>query len=166
MPSESETAPPITSITRMTPHEALRMAMDFEQSAYRFYTDLMDNFAADLRPLLMELAEEELHHYRLLEQVSRSSNLAPLLSESLADAPTTERFSSYVHLPSLEEVSAEEDILAYAEARERIAHEHYGYLAELTPPGPLRDLFAFLRDEETKHLASLERRWSRTYSIP
>jgi len=35
--------------------------------------------------------------------------------------------------------------------------EQYRELAETTDPGPIRDLFAFLADEETQHKAELEK---------
>jgi rubrerythrin len=165
MQSEVATSVSTDSMSRLTPEEVLQIAMDFEQSAYRFYTALAEKLAPDLRPLASELAEEELEHYSLLERVSRSRDLLQLCGQSIEKPPTTERFGAYIRLPSLEDVSGEDDILAYAEARERTAHEHYGYLAELTPSGPLRDLFTFLRDEEAKHLLNVETRWSKTYSI-
>ena len=59
----------------------------------------------------------------------------------------------------------EEDVLFCAESRERIACEHYGYLAQLTPPGRLQDLFAFLRNEENRHEDEIRARWSAMFSI-
>lgn len=165
MSSQGETRANAVAMTEMTLDEVLAIAMDFERSAYRTYTGLADKVAADVRPLVHELAKEELHHYALLEDLSRRSDLLNDLNRSMAVAPTTERFRSYVTLPRFVEGASENEILAYAEARERIAHEHYAYLAELTPPGKLRDLFTFLRDEEEKHVVRVEGRWSETYSI-
>ena len=73
----------------------------------------------------------------------------------------------YVNLPMLEddEEPAEESLLECAQSRERIAFEYYAYLAELTPSGPLRDLFEFLRDEEKKHEHDIQTRWATVFSI-
>ncbi|WP_200348659.1 ferritin family protein [Halochromatium glycolicum] len=166
MQSEVTVSVSTDSMSRMTSDEVLKIAMAFEQSAYQFYSALAKKLEPDLRTLVTELAEEELEHYSLLEQLSRADDLMQFRYQAIARAPTTERFGSYIRLPDLQDVKGEDDILAYAEARERTAHEHYSYLAELTPPGPLRKLFAFLRDEEAKHLESVETRWAKTYSIP
>jgi rubrerythrin len=48
-------------------------------------------------------------------------------------------------------------VLQYAMGREHIAMEHYQSLADGTAPGPIRDLFVYLANEETKHKAELEK---------
>jgi rubrerythrin len=150
----------------MTIEEAVKTAMDFEKSSYQLYTALAAMLQPDLSELASELAKQELKHYELLEQVLLSDDLGQHREESMAMVPSAELFGDYVRLPELGTAEGEDDILAYAEARERTAFEQYGYLAEVTPPGRLRDLFAFLRDEEAKHLQHVETRWSRTYSSP
>jgi rubrerythrin len=41
--------------------------------------------------------------------------------------------------------------------REHLAMEHYRNLADGTQPGPIKDLFEYLANEETKHKAELEK---------
>ena len=47
--------------------------------------------------------------------------------------------------------------LQYALGREHAAMEQYRELAQSTQPGPIRQLFEFLADEETQHKAELEK---------
>ena len=42
-------------------------------------------------------------------------------------------------------------VLQYALMREHVAMEQYQSLAETAPDGPIKDLFIFLANEETKH---------------
>jgi rubrerythrin len=79
--------------------------------------------------------------------------------------PTTEAFDDYVDLPLEPDELWEDNLLEYAKSRERIAYEHYAYLAEITPAGPVKDLFEVLRDEEEGHTWAIERRWSMMFSI-
>jgi len=43
-------------------------------------------------------------------------------------------------------------------------YERYDHLAEQATPGPLRALFALLRDEEVQHAGEVRTRWSRLFS--
>ena len=120
--------------------------MEFEQAAFRFYSDLAEKVNAGVRPLVLDLAAEEKGHIDLLRRVSCATEIGRELTQRVATPPSTEKFGAYVRLHDLPDRPTEDDVLDYAESRERIAYEHYGYLAQLTPPGRLQDLFAFLRD--------------------
>jgi rubrerythrin len=154
---------PLLSST--TIDQALETAMAFEHSAHRLYISLAATLRAELRPLLEELAAEELEHYRLLSELARDEQCAALVSSKITAPTSTDRFATYVNLPRLPTDPLDDDILEYARDRERVAFEHYAHLAELAPDGPVRDLFRFLRDEERKHEQQLETRWATTFSV-
>ncbi|MCB1789628.1 MAG: rubrerythrin, partial [Gammaproteobacteria bacterium] len=67
------------------------------------------------------------------------------------------KFSDYIQLPDLGDNPDDQAVLQYALGREHAAMEQYRELAENADAGPIRDLFAFLADEETKHKAELEK---------
>lgn len=149
----------------MTIAEALETAMEFELASLRFYRSLAPKVREEVRPLVRELAEEERRHYRLLVELARDAAFAEHLRTSIERPSTSDELASFISLPALPNDPIDDDILEYAEAREQIAREHYGYLAEITPSGPLRDLFALLRDEESKHASGIGARWSKMFSI-
>ena len=149
----------------MSVADAVRVATAFEQTAQQFYRALAARVHPDARQLVLELADEELKHYQLLNEMAISGSLDQMLQNRMPTPPTQQRFGDFVSLPVLTELAAEDAILDYAESRERIAFEHYGYLADSTPAGPLRDLFAFLRDEEKRHEAGIQSRWAALFSV-
>ena len=53
-------------------------------------------------------------------------------------------------------------VLQYAMGREHVAMSHYGELAETAPPGAVKDLFAYLASEETRHKLELEKLYYET----
>jgi rubrerythrin len=142
--------------------QARATAMAFEIAAFRFYSDLAPRLRPEVRSLAKDLAAEELEHYRLLNDLSEDEQLAD--HRAGGDRRPAAEFTTCTRLRSSRD-ALEDDLLAYAEARERIAREHYGYLAELAPAGPLRDLFAFLRREEERHAGMLSTRWAILFSI-
>jgi len=73
------------------------------------------------------------------------------------ERPASDRkFSDCVHLPDLGEAPDDQSVLQYALMREHAAMEQYRALALETPAGPLKDLFQYLANEETKHKNELE----------
>jgi rubrerythrin len=165
MPSTSEIAASDRLSFDMTLAEILDLAMDFELTAHRFYSGLIEKARPEVRPLVHELAAEEKAHYELLQRLSSDKDLVHHLRHGTKKPPTTEAFGDYVDLPPEPHELLEDNLLEYAKSRERIAYEHYAYLAEITPAGPVKDLFELLRDEEEGHTRALERRWSTMFSI-
>lgn len=153
---------PLASVTLA---EALAGAIAFEASAHRFYCDLATRVCPQNRELVKELAAEELSHLKLLEEMAEDPDLAEHLQAWLEPPATLSDFGAYVTLPLDQDDLSVDELLSSAEAREQIAREHYGYLAELTPEGPVRDLFRFLREEEDRHVQRIGARWSTLFSI-
>jgi len=160
---ESESAKWLSPQTTL--EDVLQFAAGFEQAAFRFYRNLAERVNTEVRPLVLDLAAEEKGHTVLLRRIARGSDVKRQLGRRVVTPPSTEKFDAYVSLYDLPVRPTEEDVLVYAESREHIACEHYGYLAQLTPPGRLQDLFAFLRDEEKRHEAEIRARWSSMFSI-
>jgi len=143
--------------SKKTLKEILEVATSFEETARDFYAALAPKVSKNLRWLVDELAEEEQRHYDLFSALGRREDIDELASE-LVDTPASDgRFSDCVHLPDLGDSPDDQAVLQYALGREHAAMEQYTSLAASAPPGPIKDLFAFLADEETKHKAELEK---------
>lgn len=165
MADPAETSTPSLLKRDLTLREVLDVALGFEKAAHRFYLELIKHVADEVRPLVDELAREEQRHHALLEDLASDASLADkLASTTVTPGPTDASFRAYVALPLLGDDPDVDQLLDYAAARERIAHEHYAYLAEVASPGPIQALFRFLRDEEQRHEAFVQRRWAETFS--
>jgi rubrerythrin len=148
--------------SKKTLKEILTVASSFEESARDFYTDLIPKVSKNFRWLVEELAQEEQGHYDLFTALSARTDLTDQLRAEV-DTPVSDgRFSDCIHLPDLGEHPDDQAVLQYAMGREHIAMEHYRSLAENTEPGPIRDLFEYLANEETKHKQELEKLYYET----
>jgi rubrerythrin len=145
--------------------DALLSAMAFERNAHEFYKTLAQRSHPETKPLVLELAAEELKHLELLRGLDADVDFARVRSQRVLIPSTQERFDAYTAIPELPSDATEDDILNYAEGMERIAYEYYRYLAEQAEAGPLRELFKFLRDEESRHEAGIQSRWAETFSV-
>jgi rubrerythrin len=137
--------------------DILAVATEFERTARDFYTDLAPKVSKQIRYLVEELAEEEQRHYDLFAALRERPDLESSV-EQMVDTPASDRrFSDCIHLPELGDAPDDQAVLQYAMGREHAAMEQYRSLAESTEPGPIRDLFRYLADEETQHKAELEK---------
>lgn len=143
--------------SKKTLAEILEVATSFEQSARDFYTALAPKVSKRIRDLVEELAEEEQRHYDLFSELARRSDIADQIRAEVATPASDSRFSDCIHLPDLGEHPDDQAVLQYAMGREHAAMEQYRSLAESVEAGPIRDLFRFLADEETKHKLELEK---------
>ncbi|RMG32725.1 MAG: rubrerythrin [Gammaproteobacteria bacterium] len=140
-----------------TLQEILSVAVEFERSAERFYTELAPKVSKHIRWLVEELAQEEQRHVQLFSELMQRPDIEDQLQQRLAAPPSDTRFSDAIQLPDLGEHPDDQAVLQYALGREQAAMEQYQSLAEEAEPGPIRDLFAFLAAEETEHKAELEK---------
>lgn len=137
--------------------DILAVATEFERTARDFYTQLAPKVSKSIRYLVEELAEEEQRHFELFTKLRNRPDIESQVKQ-MVDTPASDgRFSDCVHLPELGDKPDDQEVLQYALGREHAAMEQYRALAESTPPGPIRDLFRFLADEETQHKAELEK---------
>ncbi len=137
--------------------EIFETATEFERVAHAFYSALIPNVSKNIRWLVEELAEEELEHVELFTKLSQDPGVEAVMSAEIARPVADGRFSDCVHTPDLGIDPDDQAVLQYALMRESAAMDQYTELAESTPPGPLKDAFMFLANEETKHKAELEK---------
>ena len=137
--------------------EILDVAIEFERTARDYYSGLIPRVSKKIRFLVEELAEEEQRHLDQFTELRNRPDLSQQV-QTLVQVPASDgRFSDCIHLPELGENPDDQSVLQYALGREQAAIEQYQSLAETTPVGPIRELFAFLADEETQHKKELEK---------
>lgn len=139
--------------------EILEVATEFERTARDFYSELAPKVSKQMRYLVEELAREEQQHYDLFTELRARSDIAEQVKQSVETPASDRRFSDCIHLPELGDSPDDQAVLQYALGREHAAMEQYRSLAESAPPGPIRDLFLYLADEETQHKNELEKRY-------
>ena len=142
---------------KTTLKEIFDVAIEFEETARDFYTDLIPKVPKNIRYLVEELAEEEQAHYDLFTEIAARSDLEQQLKVEIERPVNDHKFSDCVHLPDLGDNPDDQAVLQYALMREHAAMEQYHALAESTEAGAIHDLFLFLANEETKHKLELEK---------
>lgn len=142
--------------------EILEVAMNFEESARDFYLALIPRVSKRIRYLVEDLAREEQSHYELFRRLAARSDIAEQLALEMRRTAADSRFSDCLHLPDLGADPDDQAVLQYAMGREHVAMSHYGELAETAPPGAVKDLFAYLASEETRHKLELEKLYYET----
>lgn len=145
------TLKPLTTV-----QEVFDVAIEFERTARDFYRDLVPKVSKPIRYLVEELADEEQRHLDLFDDMSKRTDLGDVMAAEIERPASDRKFSDCVHMPDLGERPDDQSVLQYALMREHAAMEQYHALAHETPAGPLRDLFEFLANEETKHKNELE----------
>ena len=142
--------------------EILEVATSFEASARDFYTDLIPKVSKNFRWLVEELAEEEQGHYDLFAKLAQRADLQDAIQAEVERPVTDGRFADAVMTPDLGERPDDQAVLQYAMGREHLAMTHYRALADSTAPGPIKELFQYLANEETKHKEELEKLYYET----
>ncbi len=137
--------------------DIMDIAIEFERTARDFYTDLAPRGSKKIRYLVEELAEEEQQHFDLFTELRNREDLELLLQQKVDTPASDKRFSDCIHLPKLEEQPDDQSVLQYAMGREHAAMEQYHSLAKSAAPGPTKELFKLLADEETQHKNELEK---------
>jgi rubrerythrin len=143
--------------SKKTLKEILEVASSFEESARNFYRDLTPKVGKNVRWVVEELAKEEQQHYDLLLALAARGDIETQVHAEIATPVSDGRFSDAIHIPDLGDHPDDQAVLQYAMGREHLAMEHYRNLADGTQPGPIKDLFEYLANEETKHKAELEK---------
>ncbi len=136
--------------------EFIDLAIEFEQVAHDFYTDLLPKISKHIRYIVNELIREEEAHIAKLQELAKRRDIEGALQSEIENMTVDRKFYDGIHLPELGENPDDQEILQYAMMREFIAMVQYSELAEKSPPGPVRDLFQFMANEEIKHKNDLE----------
>jgi rubrerythrin len=137
--------------------EILQVAIEFERTARDFYTALIPKVSKQIRYLVEELADEEQRHFDLFNELRSRPDIEQHIQAMVETPASDKRFSDCIHLPELGEKPDDQAVLQYALGREHAAMEQYHALAKSTEPGPIKDLFLFLANEETLHKNQLEK---------
>ncbi len=145
-----------------TLEEILEVATSFEEAARDFYTDLIPKVSKNFRWLVEELAEEEQGHYDLFTNLRKRSDIAEQIKAEVRTPVTDGKFSDAIHVPDLGDKPDDQAVLQYAMGREHLAMQHYRELADSTEPGPIKELFEYLANEEAKHKEELEKLYYET----
>jgi rubrerythrin len=157
---ESSSYEKIRSMTTLK--DVLAVATSFEESARDFYTDLIPKVSKNFRWLVEELASEEQGHYELFTGLAKRDDIEDAIQAEIERPVTDGKFADAVMTPDLGEAPDDQALLQYAMGREHLAMTHYRSLADNTAPGPIRDLFEYLANEETRHKEALEKLYYET----
>ncbi len=140
-----------------TLEEVLDTAASFEKTAMEFYTGLIPRVSKRIRWLVEELAEEEKNHYALLQNLLKTADRENLINQKIQTPVSDSRFSDCLQMPEMAENPDDQDVLLYALGREQVAMEQYQALSASTQRGELKNVFAFLANEEAQHKLELEK---------
>jgi rubrerythrin len=157
---ESSSYDKIRSMTTLK--DVLEVATSFEQSARDFYTDLIPKVSKNFRWLAEELANEEQGHYDLFANLAQRDDIAEAIQAEIERPVTDGQFADAIMIPDLGPHPDDQAVLQYAMGREHLAMSHYRSLADGTEPGPIKDLFEYLANEEAKHKEELEKLYYET----
>ncbi len=142
--------------------EILEVATSFEEAARDFYTDLIPKVSKNFRWLVEELANEEQGHYDLFTNLRSRDDISEQIRAEVRTPVTDGKFSDAIHIPDLGDAPDDQEVLQYAMGREHLAMQHYRELADSTDPGPIKELFEYLANEEAKHKEELEKLYYET----
>lgn len=159
---EGETASYAKIKSMTTLKDVLTVATSFEESARDFYTDLIPKVSKRFRWLVEELAREEQGHYDLFTGLAARDDIEDAIQAEIERPVTDGKFADAVMTPDLGDQPDDQAVLQYAMGREHLAMSHYRALANSTPPGPIRELFEYLANEEAKHKEELEKLYYET----
>ncbi|MEA2042506.1 MAG: ferritin family protein [Bacteroidota bacterium] len=132
--------------------EILDFAIDNEQKAVDFYTELAQNARTDhMGETFAEFAKEE---------VSHKARLTKIKNEQSFDLPVesvqTLNIADYVVKSEPTKNMSYEDALVLAMKREKAAFKLYSVLSEKAPTEKLKSVFKALAMEESKHKLRFE----------
>ena len=142
-----------------TVKEVLEFAQTVEQESYLFYGEAAIRLAEpDLMRLCRVLAENEIEHFNKLRTMAQQE---PLSEDELRDHQVTSFPSEGPRVqsePIPDETNAR-DILEIALRREKNTKSTYDMMATFTTISPeVQEVLSFLADEETTHIADVQRR--------
>lgn len=133
-------------------NEILDFAIQQEQNAVDFYTELSENAAnADMKATFIQFAKEEMGHKARLTNIKETG-----IMESSGGQVADLKIADYVVKTSPSPTMSYEEALVLAMKREKAAFKLYSKLSERTDNADLRSLFQSLAMEESKHKLRFE----------
>jgi rubrerythrin len=133
--------------------EIIQRAIAGEEMAHRFYQHAAATASQpETKDLLLQLAQDELEHRRLLVEFEQGQRPLPV-----GPPPPGSRLTEFVGAPDFNPDLSPLDALLLAVRKEQLAAELYGSWAGLYPPGPEADLLRELSAIEWGHKERVER---------
>lgn len=133
-------------------NEILDFAIQQEQNAVDFYTELANNAAnAEMTSTFIQFAKEEMGHKARLANI-KETGIMEAFSEQVADLKISDFVVKTTPSPNM----SYEEALVLAMKREKFSFKLYTKLAERTSNPELKALFQSLAMEESKHKLRFE----------
>lgn len=139
-------------VSWMSSDEILEFAIEGEEEAIKFYTELAEKAVHSVmkRDFLL-FANEERGHKAKLIAVKEGKKFQPS-NEKVLDL----KISDYVVDVDLDKVESYEDALVVAMKKEKAAYKLYTKLSEMVETEDAKNLFNSLAQEEAKHKLRFE----------
>jgi rubrerythrin len=135
-----------------TVNDILDFAMNEEQQAVDFYSELAENAKTDdMRQVFTEFAEEEIKHKMRLMKI-KEEGFYTLEKEEITDLQISDFVVNVKPTPNM----TYEEALILAMKKEKAAFKLYTALADRAPTPSLKDVFIGLAQEESKHKLRFE----------
>lgn len=132
--------------------EILDFAIESEQDAIDFYSELSEKATTDDMKLVFEdFVKEEIKHKSKLIEIKKNG-LFNLSSEKITDL----KIADYLVSVKSDMVLTYEDALILGMKKEKAAFKLYTTLAERAPNKELKSIFELLAQEESKHKLRFE----------
>jgi rubrerythrin len=133
-------------------NDILDFAIENEQSAVDFYTELAKNARSnDMKDTFNQFAKEEIGHKSRLTKI-REEGVFNLSNEKVADL----KISDYIVRTESTADMTYEQALVLAMKREKAAFKLYLKLSEVAPDSSFKNLFLGLAQEESRHKLRFE----------
>ena len=134
--------------------EAVDVAIKKEEPAFAFYLNLAD-FVEDreAKETLRFLAGEEKKHKEFLENFRQGGCYIGGLD---MNEPVDYKVAQHLDAPDPKKDMKTKDAYLVAAFREQHAHDFYKGLADLHPPGEVKDLLLRMATEELRHKEKVE----------
>ncbi len=133
-------------------NEILVFAMEQEQKAIEFYTELAaEATTEDMRKVFEDFAKEEISHKARLKQI-QIDGIMTLTEENVQDL----KIADYTVVEETSDKMTYEQALKLAMSREKAAFKLYMAIAERVENSDLKKVFQLLAIEESKHKLRFE----------
>ena len=148
----------------MTVEQAVRLAINEEIKAHDLYMNLSKKVAIqETRIVLLELAEQELKHRLVLEEILLNDNYTEIGNS--IDGQSIWRLDPKNAPGKLTKNADPHDTLLYAIREEINAINLYTQLASFLAGTDLEDIFIKLAREEEGHRSSLEKEYEKNFQL-
>lgn len=141
-------------MNQMTIKDALQIAINAEIKAYNLYRDMREKVAnAGTKAMLKELADMELGHQRLLENIVKKEQYRKLGE----NVPQESRgIADFLVAAELQQNATPQDAIIFAMKEEEKAFNFYHSMGEQFTGTELEQVFSKLASEELGHKQKLE----------